>query len=144
MHLLGTICRPAFAVGFLPTRHNRQGLLSLAPAFRNALNYPILSLGSKPSTLSDFAQMFKEKEFFCFKRMSRAWQNTVQRNAQISTVQRLVMSSLPPLSSFSTSKKINMGTITLAQGLKKNLGSAQVSGSRVIFLCPFALNPKGW
>lgn len=87
MHLFGTICQPALATGSVPAHYNGVDLLSLTWAFRNVLNYPILSLGSKPSTLSDFAQMFKEKEvFFFFKRMSRAWQNPVQRNAKVSTV----------------------------------------------------------
>ena len=66
MPLLGTFCRPAFATGLLPTQHNRGGLLSLTPALRNVLNYPKLSPSSKLSTLSDFAQMFKEKVLFCF------------------------------------------------------------------------------
>lgn len=69
-------------------KYNRVNLCSLTLAFRNVLNYPIFSLGSKPSTLSDFAQMFKKKcGFFFFKWMSKAWQNTVQKkNAKVSTV----------------------------------------------------------
>lgn len=51
--------------------------------------------------------------------MSRAWQSTVQRNASQHCVEKLVISSLPSLSSFSSSKKVNMETITLAQGLEK-------------------------
>lgn len=64
MHLFGTMCPPAFAIGWLPVNTIRVDLLSLTPAFRNMLNYPILSPDSKPSTLSDFAQMFREKSFF--------------------------------------------------------------------------------
>lgn len=147
MPLLGTFCQPAFATGLLPTQHNRGGLLSLTSALRNVLNYPILSLSSKLSTLSDFAQMFKEKVFFffCFKWMSRAWHNTVQRNAQVSTVQKLVMSSLP-LSSFSTSQKINMGTIMLAQCLKKTTrkcGGEALTGKFPRLLCA-ELSGAGW
>lgn len=97
------------------------GLLSLTPAFRNVLTYPTLSLGSKPPTLSDFAQMFKEKEFFFFKWKSRAWQKYCIKKCKIQHgVEKLAISSLPSLSNFSTSKKINMETITLAQGLTKS------------------------
>lgn len=143
MPLLGTFCRPAFATGLLPTQHNR-GVCCLSPQLSEMYSITPSSHRALNSTLSDFAQMFKEKVFFffCFKRMSRAWHNTVQRNAQVSTVQKLVMSSLPPLSSFSTSQKINMGTIMLAQCLKKQPGSAQVKHSQVIFLGSFMLNFK--
>lgn len=123
MHLFGTIGRPALATGFVPGRYNRADLLSLTPAFRNVLNYPILSLGSEPSALSDFAQMFKEKEFFFFKWMSKAWQNTVQRNAKVSTVLKSWLWAhflLTPASLSPPPKKGggDMETITLAQGPK--------------------------
>lgn len=121
MHPFGTICQPAFNTGLLPEQYNRAGLLSLTPAFRNVLNYPTLSLGSKPPTRSDFAQMFKEKEFFFFKWKSRAWQKYCIKKCKIQHgVEKLAISSLPSLSNFSTSKKINMETITLAQGLTKS------------------------
>lgn len=71
MQLSGTICPPASATGSVPGRYNRVDLLSLTPAFRNVLNSPLLSLGSTPSALSDFAQMFKEKEFFSLNECQR-------------------------------------------------------------------------
>lgn len=138
----GTICPPASATGSVPGRYNRVDLLSLTPAFRNVLNSPLLSLGSTPSALSDFAQMFKEKEFFFFKRMSKAWQNTVQRNAKVSTVLKrwlLAHFLLAPASPFPRGGGKHGNNHTCPRS-KNNPEHGQVIGSQVISLCSFMPN----
>lgn len=107
--------------------------------------YSHWALNSPPSLILHRCSRRKFFFFFCFKWMSRAWHNTVQRNAQVSTVQKLVMSSLP-LSSFSTSQKINMGTIMLAQCLKKTTrkcGGEALTGKFPRLLCA-ELSGAGW
>ena len=122
MSLLGTLCRPALARGCCQ-RNAIEGVCCLSPQLSEMCSITTYShqvLNSPPSLILHRCSRRKLFFFFfCFKWTSRAWHNTVQRNAQVSTVQKLVMSSLPPLSSFSTSQKINMGTIMFAQGLKK-------------------------
>lgn len=65
MPLLGTFCRPAFATGLLPTQHNR-GVCCLSPQLSEMYSITPSSHRALNSTLSDFAQMFKEKVFFFF------------------------------------------------------------------------------
>lgn len=66
MHLFGTIRRHAFTTGWLPVQYNRVDLLSLTPAFRNVLNYPIPSLGSKPPPYLILHRCSRRKEGFFF------------------------------------------------------------------------------
>lgn len=105
MHLFGTFHWSAFATGLLPVQYNNVDLLSLILAFRNVLSYLILSSGSRLPPPLICTDVQGERILSSFKRMSRAWQNPVLRNAEVSTLEKLVISSLPSLSSFSTSKK---------------------------------------
>lgn len=105
MHLLGTFQWSAFAIGLLPLQYNNMDLLSLILAFRNVLSYLTLSTGSRLPLPLICTDVQGERILFSFKRMSRAWQNPVLRNAEVSTLEKLVINSLPSLPSFFTSKK---------------------------------------